>query len=248
MRVEREVGQLNFDNFTASAATLGGGSVHGGNPNLNPQQAWVVEAAYDRRFWGAAQVTLTGRHYWLKDVEDHVPDPTGSFDTPGNIGAGEKNELAVNLNLPTDKLGLKRGVITATGTWRASSVTDPTTGRKREISGLHHFDSEIHFTQGLPRWKSTWGIDIFGAWRETYYRFNEIDTDRLKTWVAFHIEYKPRPDLALRFEFDNATARGFEHIRQYFPGPRNLTDDPRIDTRDLHYGQMFYVRARKTFG
>ena len=248
VRVEREVGQLNFDNFTASAATLGGGSVHGGNPNLNPQQAWVVEAAYDRRFWGAAQVTLTGRHYWLKDVEDHVPDPTGSFDTPGNIGAGEKNELAVNLNLPTDKLGLKRGVITATGTWRASSVTDPTTGRKREISGLHHFDSEIHFTQGLPRWKSTWGIDIFGAWRETYYRFNEIDTDRLKTWVAFHIEYKPRPDLALRFEFDNATARGFEHIRQYFPGPRNLTDDPRIDTRDLHYGQMFYVRARKTFG
>ncbi len=248
VRVEREVGQLNFDNFTASAATLGGGSVHGGNPNLNPQQAWVVEVAYDRRFWGAAQVTLTGRHYWLRDVEDHVPDPTGSFDTPGNIGAGSKDELAVNLSLPTDKLGIKRGVLTATGTWRGSSVIDPTTGRKREISGLHHFDSEIHFTQGLPRWKSTWGVDVFGQWRETYYRFNEIDTDRLKTWVAIHIEYKPRPDWALRLELDNATARGIEHIRQYFPGPRNLPGDPLIDTRDLHFGQMFYVRARKTFG
>ncbi|HEX7759560.1 MAG TPA: TonB-dependent receptor, partial [Caulobacteraceae bacterium] len=248
LRLEREVGQLNFDNFTASAATLGGGSVHGGNPNLNPQQAWVAELAYDRRFWGSAQVTITGRHYWLRDVEDRVPDPTGAFDTPGNIGAGTKDELALNLNLPTDKLGIKHGVLTATGTWRHSSVIDPTTGRKREISGLRHYDSEIHFTQGLPRWKSTWGFEVFGAWRETYYRFNEIDTDRLKTWVAFHFEYKPRTDFSLRVEFDNATARGFEHIRAYFPGPRDLNGDPVIDTRDLHYGRMLYIRARKTFG
>ncbi len=248
LRLEREVGQLNFDDFTASAATLGGGTVHGGNPNLNPQQAWVAELAYDHRFWGAAQVTITGRHYWLRDVEDRVPDPTGAFDTPGNIGVGTKDELALNLNLPTDRLGVKHGVLTATGTWRHSSVIDPTTGRMREISGLHHYDSEIHFTQGLPRWKATWGFDVFGAWRETSYRFNEIDTDRLKTWLAFHIEYKPRPDLTLRAEFDNATGRGFEHIREYFPGPRNLNGDPVIDTRDLHYGRLFYIRARKTFG
>ncbi|MGA0602216.1 TonB-dependent receptor domain-containing protein [Caulobacter sp. KR2-114] len=248
VRFEREVGQLNFDDFTASAASLGGGSVHGGNPNLNPQQDWVAEAAWDHRFWGAAQITLTGRHYWLRDVEDHVPDPTGSFDTPGNIGAGTKDELALNLNLPTDRLGLKHGVLTATGTWRHSSVRDPTTGQMREISGLHHYDSEIHFTQGLPRWKATWGFDIIGAWRETYYRFNEIDTDRLKTWVAFHIEYKPRPDWMLRLEFDNATARGFEHIREYFPGPRDLATDPVIDTRNLHYGRLVHIAVRKTFG
>lgn len=248
VRFEREVSQLNFDDFTASAASLGGGSVHGGNPNLNPQQDWVAEAAWDHRFWGAAQITITGRHYWLRDVEDRVPDPTGAFDTPGNIGEGTKDELALNLTLPTDKLGLKHGVLTAVGTMRHSRVIDPTTGQPREISGLHHYDTELHFTQGIPHWKSTWGIDMFGAWRETYYRFNEIDTDRLKTWVAFHIEYKPRPDLALRLELDNATARGFEHIRAYYPGPRNLAGDPLIDTRDLSSGQEFYVRVRKTFG
>lgn len=248
VRFEREVGQLNFDDFTASAATLGGGSVHGGNPNLNPQQDWVAEAAWDHRFWGAAQVTLTGRHYWLRDVEDRVPDPTGSFDTPGNIGAGSKDELALNLNLPTDRLGIAHGVLTATGTWRHSAVRDPTTGQMREISGLHHYDTELHFTQGLPRWKASWGIDVQGAWRETYYRFNEIDTDRLKTWLALHIEYKPRPDWMLRLEFDNATARGFEHIREYFPGPRDLAGDPEIDTRNLHYGRMIHVAVRKVFG
>lgn len=248
LRGEREVGQLNFDDFTASAASLGGGTVHGGNPNLNPQQAWVVEAAFDHRFWGGAQVTVTARHFWLRDVNDRIPDPTGAFDTPGNIGAGEKNEFALNLNLPTDRLHIPHGVLTAVGTLRQSSVADPTTGRTREISGLHHYDTEVHFTQGLPRWKSTWGIDIIGAWRETYYRFNEIDTDRLKTWVAFHIEYKPRPDLTLRAEFDNATARGFEHIREYFPGPRSLPGDPITDTRDIHFGQIFYFKARKTFG
>lgn len=63
------------------------------------------------------------------------------------------------------------------GAWRQSDVIDPTTGRQREISGLRHDDSEIHFTQGLPRWKSTGGIDVFGVWRETCHRFNEVDSD-----------------------------------------------------------------------
>ncbi|MDQ2859300.1 MAG: outer membrane beta-barrel protein [Pseudomonadota bacterium] len=251
LRVEGEVGQLNFDDFGAQSGSLNTGTVRAGNPNLNPQRDWVVEAAYERHFWGAGDATVTLRHYQLTDVIDRVPvqDSSGAFfDAPGNIGSGTKDEVAFTLTLPTDRLGLKRGLLTGQATLRRSSVIDPTIELARPISGLHPNDWEVHFTQGLPRWKSTWGFDIFGQWRETYYRFDEIDTDKLKTFVVLYAEYKPRPDLAFRVELRNAGGRGFEHTRQVYLGPRNVDGLDYTDVRDLHVGRFVYFRVLKTFG
>ena len=250
VRFEREVGQLNFDDFAAGSASLSNGSVHAGNPNLTPQQAWVVEGAYERRLLGSADATLTYRHYALSDVIDRAPifDPSGTYDAPGNIGGGTKDELALSLTLPTDKFGLPRGQLTGQATWRWSSVTDPTTGQARPISGLHPVDAEAHFTQALPKWKSTWGFDVFDQWRETYYRFNEIDTDQLKVYVSMFGEYKPSSDLSMRFELENASGRGFEHTREVFLGPRNTSALSYVDVRALHSGRGLYFRVRKTFG
>ena len=49
LRVEREVGQLDFKNFTAAAA-LNANGVAAGNPNLLPQTDWAFEAAFDHHF------------------------------------------------------------------------------------------------------------------------------------------------------------------------------------------------------
>jgi hypothetical protein len=51
LRVEREVGQLDFGAFAASSS-LNAGGVHLGNPGLLPQDAWVGEAALERPFLG----------------------------------------------------------------------------------------------------------------------------------------------------------------------------------------------------
>ncbi|MEO7025925.1 MAG: TonB-dependent receptor plug domain-containing protein [Caulobacteraceae bacterium] len=251
LRGEREVSQLNFDDFTGSTnGGLATGMVHAGNPNLNPQTDWVVEAAYDRKFWTAGDATFTWRRYFISDVIDRIPvyDPAGTFDAAGNIGAGSKQEVAFGLSLPTDKLGIARGLLTGQATWRASRVTDPTTGAPRPISSLHPFDGELHFTQGLPRWKATWGFDVLSQWQEVAYRFDEIDIDKLKTYVDFFAEYKPQPDLSIRFELDNATARGFEHIRYIWNASRGSSPLLYSDVRDLHFGQLLHLRVLKTFG
>jgi outer membrane receptor protein involved in Fe transport len=259
-RIEREVGQLKFSDFVANSGQISTGGVRSGNPDLSPQQDWVFEAAYEHRFWNSAQVSVTARHHKLTNVIDRAPifedfcretlppGATDVFDAPCNIGDGTRDDLALALTLPTDKLGIARGQLQAQSTWHWSKVTDPTTGETREISGLHPVDWEVHFTQALPKLKSTWGFDIFGAWRQTYYRFNEIDTDELKTWVAFFTEYKPRPDLAIRVELDNATARHFQHRRDVYPAPRNASTPTYIETRDNRFGRMLYIRVRKTFG
>ena len=250
VRVEREVGQLNFDDFAAGQATLANGAVQAGNPNLTPEQAWVFEAAYERKFLGGADATITARHYLLTDVIDRAPvySASGVFDAPGNIGGGRKDEIAFSLTLPTDKLGIPRGQLTGQATWRWSSVTDPTTGLPRAISGLKPVAAEAHFTQGLPKWNLTWGIDVFDQSRQTYYRFNEIDTDQLKIYVSPFAEYKPRGDLAIRLEIANASGRGFEHTRQIYLGPRNVDALNYTDIRYLRAGRGIHLRIRKTFG
>ncbi|HYD45899.1 MAG TPA: TonB-dependent receptor, partial [Phenylobacterium sp.] len=249
-RVEREVGQLNFDDFVASQ-NLSAGAVLVGNPDLNPAQSWVFEAALERRFWTSGAIVLTARHMELKDVVDRVPifTPAGEvFDAPGNLGEGTQQELAVSLSLPLERVGVKGGLLRASSTWRKSEVIDPTTLEERRISGQHPVDWEIHFTQDLPAWNVNWGVDLFGGWRETRYRFNEIETRKLRPFLLPFVEYKPRPDITVRLEMPNATGRPLIRHRKTYGGPRS--SHPLLYTDSVYFemSPMFYLRIRKTLG
>lgn len=251
LRIEREVGQLDFDDFVATTDFNTGGDVQAGNPDLEPEQAWVAEAAAERRFWGSGALVLTLRHYELSDVVDRAPifTSTGAaFDAPANIGAGVKQELAVNLTLPLDRFGLKRAQLRGQSTWRRTEVTDPTTGEERQISGSRPVEWEAHFSHDLPQWRVTWGVDAYGAWRETYYRFNEVQVRKLKTFVVPFVDWKPRADITVRAELQNATERGFRETRYRYAGPRGSSGLEYVDDRDIQFGRIFYVRVRKTLG
>jgi outer membrane receptor protein involved in Fe transport len=249
LRVEREVGQLDFDDFAAGSASLANGAVRPGNPSLTPQQDWVYEAAYDHRFWRGAQITFTARHYELRDIIDRAPiyDPSGTYDAPGNIGSGFRDEAEIALTVPTDRLGVKNGTITALQTFRKTRVIDPTTGQPRPISGVSPYGGEIHFTQGLRRWKISWGFDVLNASVQTYYRFNEVDIDDLGTYEVLFAEYKPRADLIVRFEFHNLDGRSYRHVRELYDGPRGVAPSEGRDIRDLQGNRLFYLKVRKTF-
>ena len=252
LHLEREVGQLDFSSFVASSnlgTTSGSGSVLAGNPNLAPQQDWLVEAAYERHFKGLVGV-LTYRHYFIQDAIDRIPifSPSGVFDAPGNIGSGREDDLDVNLTLPLDLIGLKRAQLKAQGTYRLARVTDPTTGRERAFTGQHRFDYQAHFTQDLPGLKSTWGLDVYNRWSQPNYRFSEIDVFKLKTWVSMFIEYKPKPDLAMHLELENIGGRGFERLLYVYDGPRNSSPLAYVDDRRQEFAPYLYFRLRKTFG
>ncbi len=250
LRLEREVGQLNFDDFVASSSAVNTGVVIAGNPDLSPQQAWVAEAAFEQRFGGGAAVA-TLRHYELTDVIDRAPLYAGGVavaDAPANIGDGTKDELQLSLTLPLDRFGVKAAQLKTQATRRWSEVTDPVTGAEREISGLRPLEWEAHFTQDLPQWRANWGIDATGGYRESYYRLAEVETKKWETWVVLFAEYKPRSDIVLRLELQNVFERDVQRIREVYAGPRSAGQLAYLDVRDLEYGKMIFVRLRKTFG
>ncbi len=264
LRVEREVGQLNFDDFVATSNVASTGTLTAGNPNLTPQQAWVAEAVLERRFWGGGALVLTARHSRLSDVVDRIPvlGPGGVIlaDTPGNIGSGRKDELQASVTLPLDRLGLHAAQFKGQATRRFTRVTDPLTGRRRAISTLRTAGDnrevspvasatwEVHFTQDLPRLKSVWGVDLNGGFTETAYRLTEIETRKLGAQLLVFVEYRARPDLTIRIEGQNISQRDSKRIREVYVGPRSLGVIAYRDVRDLEWGGGLLIRLRKTFG
>lgn len=252
LRIEREVGQLNFDDFVASPNVASTGTVVAGNPDITPQQSWVYEAAFERRFWGAGAAVLTVRHFEISDVVDRVPivSPSGVIlaDAPGNLGSGTKDEVQFSLTVPLEKFGVKAAQLRGQVTKRDTEVEDPLLGGKREISALRPIDWEAHYSQDLPAWKATWGVDLFGGFRERYFRLSEIETRKFSPWVVVYGEYKPRPDWIIRLEAMGVTSRNVRRIREVYLGPRNLFPLDYTDVRSLEWDGALYLRVRKTFG
>lgn len=247
VRVEREVGQLDFTSFAASAA-LNGVGVTAGNPNLTPQQDWAFEATYERHFWKDGVLALTARRLELRDVIDRAPviSPSGVFDTPANIGPGTETDFVATFSLPLQRLGITGGTLRGVGNWRNASVRDPTTGAMRRISAQHAFDGELHFTQDLSRWRLTWGADWVSPVRERLFRFDEIDTNHANQGLDVFADWKPRPDLTLRVQVFNKSYYDVE--RDVFGGLRSR--DP-LSFRDLQrhvFGPVVFTRLRWTFG
>jgi outer membrane receptor protein involved in Fe transport len=264
VRIEREVGQLNFRDFASSISLSTGGTVTAGGADLEPSKATVFEAAYERKFWKDGAITLSYTHEEITDATDRIrvtdvslcplvaglPDTTDlscNFDAPGNIGDGVNDEFEISLNLPLSKLGIPGGLIRSNLEWSQSEVTDPTTGEKRRISGQSPFEWEVRFSQDLARYKTVWGIDVFGNFEERYYRFDRTDQLELETWVTLYAEYKPKPDLSIRFEAHNLLGRDLTFSRQLYDAPRDTGAIRYSEVRPLDFPSFFYARIRKTF-
>jgi len=251
-RFERVVGQLNFDDFVAGSNFAQGTGVSAGNPDLNPEQAWVTEAAVEQRFWRSGAVTLTYRHSDITDAIDRGPVflPDGEvFDQPANIGDGTKDELTGNLNLPFDHFGWKGALLRAEINKRWSKVTDPTTLTSRTISKLRPLEWSVDFSQDLPQSGTSFGFDVFSGWSQTSYRFNYISDVKLhNAYLTTWVEKRLQPDLVLRVELGNWTRRGIRIATHIYDGPRSTGNLLYTDDRDLTPGHSLYIRVRKTFG
>jgi outer membrane receptor protein involved in Fe transport len=252
LRAEREVGQLDFDSFVASGSLNNATGVTAGNPDLEPERAWLAEAAVEQWFWDRGSLVLTATHVEIQGVVDRGPvfTPTGVFDRPANIGDGSRDVLRADLTLPLERLGLKGGQLKGFVTRRWSQVDDPTTLVSRGISGLRPVEWELKLTQDLPARNLTWGAELYGGYQNTLYRFNAADKYKLDPFLMTYVEWRPRPDINVRAELENITKRGYRQTNTTFSGLRDAdrAGPARLSDRNYHFGRILYLRVRKTFG
>jgi outer membrane receptor protein involved in Fe transport len=259
VRVEREVGQLNFQDF-ASEVNLNSGQQSTGNSDLEPDKTWVYEVAYEKRFWDGAAAVLTFRHEDISDVidlfprdidvdtdNDGIPDSTTLVVGPGNIGDGKNDEITFNLTLPLASLGLKGAEVKVETEWQNSEVTDPLTGEKRRISGQRPQEINFNFRQDLPEYNLTFGVGWFTGWEESYYQIDAVDNLRLRDYYHSFVEWKPDPGFTLRGELNNFDPFSFNIERRIYDGRRDQNGLLRIETERRNSQILGMISARWTF-
>ncbi|SPU55633.1 Outer membrane receptor for ferrienterochelin and colicins [Brevundimonas vesicularis] len=241
-RFERELGQLDFGDFAASAE-LSDGTVFGGNVDLEPEQRWISELSYERRFWGEGVVSIGYRHDRIIDVIDRLPLP-GGLSATGNIGDGTLDQLSLNVVVPLDKVGISGARFTFKNDWNKTSVTDPTTGEDRRISGVRASQANVGFQQDITSWKTQWGINWLPRLGQATYDPDQTFAWRGADYLEAFVEYKPSPTLSLRAQlnlWDDFTQQRTVYATR---NPRTVAfvEDRSIDPRTF-----VSLRVRKTF-
>jgi len=246
VRVEREVGQLDFGDFVSSAG-VETGTVDTGNPDLVPERRWTIETAWEKRFWGGGALVLLYRHSEIQDVVDVIPIRT-VYEAPGNIGDGTSDFYQVNLTVPTERLGVSGGQLKARLSWAQSDVTDPTTHTRRRISGQIPFTCNVSFTRDMPGGKWSWGASTGCQNEQRYYRISEVRTFKFEQWLEGFVEWRPRRDLTIRTELANWTSRHKTRTRVMYAGSRASGVVTQVEQRELPFEPYLFVKVRKSFG
>ncbi|MYM35792.1 hypothetical protein GTP38_15765 [Duganella sp. FT94W] len=219
LRVEREVSQLNFGDAAAYFG-MADKSLRADYPDLVPAKTWLCEGAVEYRFWdrGAAILSYTQAH--ISDVIDRMPIRAASatYDAAGNIGDASADSVSGMLNLPTDGWSLPQGLLKLSTTWRASSVTDPTTQAARRLSGEQPLSWRVEFSQDLPEQRTAWGFSVDNGWSNDSWQVGERDTSSGSGWARAYVNYRPAANMLVTLELNNLASRNISYDRQHYAG------------------------------
>jgi outer membrane cobalamin receptor len=172
LRIEKEVGQLDFNDFV-SAANFQDDDLAAGNPELEPEQTWVLEVTYERRFGAIGVIEIAPFYHMIEDVEDFVPI-ADLYEAPGNIGDGKRWGVNTNLTMDLDLIGVKNARLDISYSWQDSSATDPVTGRDRPLSREEAWEYDISLRKDFPKARTSIGIGYEDNDEQVRYGLDEI--------------------------------------------------------------------------
>ena len=246
LRVERVVGQLDFNTFAASSS-LESGIFSAGNAGLEPEESTEYELQLERRFWEEASVILTYTHYRRENSLDYIPVGSG-FDALGNAGNATRHRWTMNLNLPLDRLRWAGGKFRMRAVQFDSEVADPFTGANRTMTGRNQLVGFFGFTWELPRWNSVLGIDGFLGYEDREYRISEVRREReLPLPMSIWWDRTLANEVTIRVGIENVIQPGRTRFRDIYEGGRATGALSAVERRTTVQAPHFILRVRKRF-
>lgn len=224
LRIVREVGQLDFDDF-ASATEFEDDDFALGNPDLRPESTWIAELSHTRRFDGNV-IRLTAFHHWISDTVDLLP-LTPTIEVPGNIGNSRRWGLEVGATFALDGLGLSGAMLDIEARWQDSVVEDPVTGNDRVLSGERgrggdgegEYDIALTYRQDFERARVAWGWELRERAERLRFKVDELDVHYDATDLNAFIETTRWFGLRFRLEARLLRTDGWRD-RTIFSGKR----------------------------
>lgn len=201
-RVAREVGQLNFFDFIASA-NLDQDRVNVTNANLVPPQSWVVEIEATKSLDELGSINLRAFHENISDIVDQIPIEGGG-EAPGNLDSATRAGIAGEVTLLFDSLGARGLRFDGEFEIAESEVLDPLLGTPREISNFRWLLLDLGIRQDF--FGSPWamGASYRLGDRRASVRVDEVAlaTDR-PGFARVFVEHKDLAGLTARLRIGN---------------------------------------------
>jgi hypothetical protein len=257
LRIEKEVSQLSFNDFTASAQLQNNTTVSG-NADIVPDQSTVYEARYQWRS-GQSSFAVSYTYRDRVDIIDRniltleVTDPdtmvttVESFEINDNVGDGYFQSFAISGAAPLDRFGIPNAILNYRTSWMKSEMTDPITGEKRPISGPPPFQWRLEFTQDLPARGISWGLEASGEREAIQFRPSEIFIRRGDPNFGAFVEYQLRTNAILRVELEDITRSEFTPIREVYFDTRANSGVEFREIRRNRDGRRIQVSLRQNF-
>ena len=262
-KIERQVGQLNFFDFSSSVSLQEDNSDRGSNLNLVPEQAWWGEVKLNKNFKDGHSIDVTAHGRLVSDIVDQIPLDIMETDTlgnvtdtiyttgVGNIGSGEQGGVHINGTIKGDPFGLTGMELRTSAAWHFSSVTDPITLQTRQFSGQNMSDWSASFRHDIPKTDWAWGF-YFGTSENgsNYSPFEISRFDMRPGWNEIFIEHKDVFGMKVTAELGSVIPIHDQLDRRIFTTRRDLdgTAIDRIENRRREYdGPYLMLNVSDTF-
>lgn len=230
LRAERQVAQLDFNEFATSVDVTVGNQVDAGNADLVPEKTTTFSALIRHKFLERGSIQFRGDYQKVSDTQDLVPitlrdangNITAQFDGTGNIGKSIRWNGELEITLPLDWLTKPLGVtgIEAryVGHYHGSRVTDPVTGRNRRMSNRPIWHQQWDIRYDMTDLGLVYGA-TFNVQEANYaYFFNELRRQRDGTRTTLFIEYSKFKLGTIRFQVTDLAS--FHRDRFIYSGTR----------------------------
>ncbi|PVM91563.1 hypothetical protein DDF62_05895 [Caulobacter radicis] len=243
LSLRRNVGQLSFGDFAASA-NLAEGTAASGNTRLGPDHRITVDLTYERRFGARGAFTLSAAHDWRGDVLEDAVLPSGDFGLV-NVDKARAWRLSADIDLPVDAV-LSGGLVKLGYVRRGSDLRDPVTGERRRLDDEQPATLTASLRQDLPGARLSWGIDYADGYRLRSYYANEVRLQRHAADLGAFFETTRLAGTRLRLRVDGLTGARNTFVRRLHAGSRAGPAASR-ETWDIHTPATVTLSASRAF-
>ena len=243
--IERNIGQINFDNFISSYDQFEE-TIRAGNPDLRPETSWKFKLEHEWRLPNdGGVITLKGSAREIDGPVDRLP--IDGYAGIGNLGSGERTKATIDGSIRINKL-LQGGVFRFSGYLQSSEVIDPVTNIKRDFSWYKRWQTMIGLRQDIPGGKYSWGLTYRSQSQFNIYdpylwgRFAQDPT------LSFGFTAKINPRLNFNFIAKNILDTNFGFGRKLIYNGFKSNNDLLIQENfDINEHSFFKIELEGTF-
>ena len=245
-RIEREVGQLNFFDFTSSV-NFEAGLQSAGNSDLVPSQSWLGSLELDKDLDSGNTFKVKFFGELISDLVDRIPvGLTG--DAVGNVESATRYGVELNATFKGDKWGAKGTQLDLELELGKSSLDDPLTGIARRLNNDEKMSWRIDFRHDIPSTNWAYGANINDEKNASSFRLTTVSKDiKTQPYMQAYIEHKDILGLKIRATALNILDQQDDFYREIYDTRRDIGNLDIIEIRNRPFGTGLRLNVSGTF-